>query len=85
MVLQWSLLLLPLLNRRSPLNQRFLYVSILSTDAPRKEYYHDHESQDKGVIKYVQLRLQRRDRGGQGHHITRSRRPGAYTKPSDLN
>jgi hypothetical protein len=56
------------------------YVSMLSTDAPRKEYYCDHESQNKGVIKYVQLRLQCRDRGGQRRHIMRSRRSGAYTK-----
>jgi hypothetical protein len=57
-----------------------LHASMLSTDAPRKEHYCDHECQNKGVIKYVQLRLQRRDRGGQRRHITRSRRPGAYTK-----
>ena len=57
-----------------------LHVSMLSTDAPRKGYYRDHESQTKGVIKYVQLRPQRRDWGGQRRHIMRSRRLGVYTK-----
>ena len=56
------------------------HISMLSTDAPQKEYYCDHKSQNKGVIKYVQLRLQYRDQGGQRRHIIRSRRLGAYTK-----
>ena len=64
---------------------RYLYraspdISMLSIDAPQKEYYYNHESQNKGVIKYMQLRLQCRNRGGQRRHIIRSRRSGAYTK-----